>query len=141
MLNPLKLIYYYNYYESKKRGDEENALKYGNISVAVIFAFITLSLYSLFVLDYPGVNNEIFGRFFDVFPADISGRLLGLFPMVIGFIIVLFTYGRQKKYDELITAFNKLRPDEQERLAKKGYWLMLGSTIFLLLSMLSLQFV
>lgn len=141
MLNPLKLLYYYNYYESKKRGDEANALKYGNISVIVVFAFLLLSFYVFFVLNFPRINNSAFGRFFTVFPADISGKILGIVPMIVGAIIVLLTYGKQKKYDKIIAAFNKLRPDEQERLAKKGYWLMFGSTIFLLFSMLSLQFI
>ena len=140
-MNPLKTIYCNQYFELKQQGKEANARKNGTILTTFALVLTLFAIYILWITFFPDAERTM-NRFIRKTVGRTSGRMFGKIGagilMIISYVLVRYTIGTAKSYQNTINYFDKLSSWEQEKISKKGFKLFIFSIVLIAVSLASL---
>lgn len=138
-MNLLQALYCNQYHELKPKGKAYAGRANGTGLVTVALLLNTFELLFLIAIIYPPFADGVGDLIIDIFGRRNGrgvGKILALIPFLIIFPIVKYTLGRDDNYNRLIERFEALRPEEQERVSKKGLYYFFVSLGLLVIPLL-----
>lgn len=122
-MNVIKALYCNQYYELKPKGKEHASLQNGTalVTIALLVNFFAIVFFVITISpdvgDYFGdIIEDIFGRR----NGRSLGKILGIIPFGLIYLGVKNTTGKEANYNQTITEFEALSPDQQKQVSKKG---------------------
>ncbi|MCB0661936.1 MAG: hypothetical protein KDC24_04305 [Saprospiraceae bacterium] len=125
MKHPLKAIYCNQYYELKPKGKAHSAKENGTALSAVAVMLLVFATFLITISFFPDVekaSRDLIQDVFGIKTGKSAGKILGLFLVFISWPFVRYTVGTEHSYQETISAFEALGPEEQQKVSKYGLW-------------------
>jgi hypothetical protein len=141
-MNPLKAIYWNQYYELKQKGKAHVARKQGTLLVTIAITLIIFSIFYLLMVlvpDFEKETNRFLKRSFGRNLGRSIGKILAILLIIIIYPIINFTIGSTKTYhDNIVKSSLLLSADEQKELSKKGLKMFILPVILFGIAMIAL---
>lgn len=140
-MNIFKAIYCNQYFELKQKGKEVQARYNGTILTSIALVLILFGTYIFLITWFPDIEraiNRAIRKVVGRTTGRMMGKLIAFVFMVISYVVIRWTIGTQRNYEQLITTFDKMPIHDQEKISKKGLKAFIGTIVFIVISLIGL---
>ena len=131
-MNPIKALYWNQYFELAPKGKEHTARTNGNVLVAISLSMNLFGLIALLVILLPHFGHDLDHLVKDIFGRGAgrsAGKIIAIIPIAAFYGMLYFTLGSESGFTKIVEAGKSLSDDDQKKVSKKGIIYFIASLV------------